>query len=263
MIRGKVVETEEIPAFCAVALAGLGGLPDTLLSRSIVVRMRRRAPAERVEAYRRRLYAPEGHLIRDKIESWAADVAVPIRDAWPQMPEGIEDRDADLWEPLLAIADAAGGKWPRLARVAAVALVTESRDSTPSLNIRLLSDLRGIFGDANTMFTEDILVKLCALDEAPWGDLYGGKSLNARGLSQRLHEYGVKPQSVRTGADADKTRKGYRREDLWDVWQRYLLPPEQISGTSGTSGTLDTAPPSVVPDVPDVSDDGGAAEWTR
>src|SRR6476659_1738539 len=29
VVRGKIVETEEIPAYCAVALAGLGGLPDT------------------------------------------------------------------------------------------------------------------------------------------------------------------------------------------------------------------------------------------
>lgn len=44
VVRGKIVETEEIPAYCAVALAGLGGLPDTLLTRSVVVRMRKRAP---------------------------------------------------------------------------------------------------------------------------------------------------------------------------------------------------------------------------
>jgi hypothetical protein len=46
VMKGKIVETEEIPAYCAVALAGLGGLPDTLLSRAVVVRMRRRSPDE-------------------------------------------------------------------------------------------------------------------------------------------------------------------------------------------------------------------------
>ena len=44
VIRGKSIETEEIPAYCAVALAGLGNLPDTILSRAVIVRMRRRAP---------------------------------------------------------------------------------------------------------------------------------------------------------------------------------------------------------------------------
>src|SRR5262249_6266677 len=48
VVRGKAVETEEISAYCAVALAGLGWLPDTILTRSIIIRMRRRAPTEKV-----------------------------------------------------------------------------------------------------------------------------------------------------------------------------------------------------------------------
>ena len=44
VVRGNQVFTEEIPAYCAVALAGLGGLPDTILSRCVVIRLRRRAP---------------------------------------------------------------------------------------------------------------------------------------------------------------------------------------------------------------------------
>ena len=54
VVKGRVIEVEEIDAFCAVALAGLGDLPDTIASRSIVVRMRRRAPSEYIEPYRRR-----------------------------------------------------------------------------------------------------------------------------------------------------------------------------------------------------------------
>jgi hypothetical protein len=37
------VETEEIPAYAAVAMGGLGWLPDTILSRSVIIRMRRRS----------------------------------------------------------------------------------------------------------------------------------------------------------------------------------------------------------------------------
>lgn len=58
VIRGKIVETEELPAYCAVALAGLDDLPDTIMSRSIVVRMRRRAPTEPVEPWRPRVNGP-------------------------------------------------------------------------------------------------------------------------------------------------------------------------------------------------------------
>src|SRR5262249_42539760 len=145
VVRGNNVTTEEIPAYCAVALAGLGWLPDTILTRAVIIRMRRRAPNEKVTAFRRRVHAPEGHALRDRLAAWAKKKADVLAAARPEMPPGIEDRDADVWEPLLAIADAIGGDWPERARVAAVALVGAARDAEPSLGIRLLIDIRTIF----------------------------------------------------------------------------------------------------------------------
>lgn len=229
-VRGKIVETEEIPAYCAVAMAGLGDLPDTILSRAVIVRMRRRAAGERVDAYRRRVEATTGHDLRDRLVVWADTVRAAVADAWPVMPAGIEDRDADVWEALLAVADAAGGNWPDRARTASVALVADARESTPSLGIRLLADLRQVFEDRDAMASEDILTALYAIEEAPWGELVGGKPLNARGLARRLGGYGVKSKNVRTGGDSPK--KGYARGDLWDAWSRYLPPPPQESATS-------------------------------
>lgn len=107
-MRGKNIETEEIPAYAAVAMAGLGWLPDTILSRSVIVRMRRRHAGERVEPYRRRVHAAEGCGIRDMIAAWTRSVSVE----WPELPNEIQDRDADVWEPLVAVADAIGGQWP-------------------------------------------------------------------------------------------------------------------------------------------------------
>jgi hypothetical protein len=62
VVHGKKVETEEISAFCAVALAGLGWLPDTILSRSVIIRMRRRGPGEKVMARPRRRRRQLGRL---------------------------------------------------------------------------------------------------------------------------------------------------------------------------------------------------------
>jgi len=126
--RGQTMATEEISAYCAVALAGLGWLPDTISSRSIVVRMRRRAPHESVIPFRRRVYADEGHKLRDRLAAWAAGAVEDMTMARPEMPAGIEDRNADVWEALLAIADAAGVGWPERARVAAVALVAAAAE---------------------------------------------------------------------------------------------------------------------------------------
>jgi hypothetical protein len=223
VVRGKTVETVEYPAYCAVALAGLGDLPETILTRSVVVRMRRRAPHERIEPFRRRLALGEGHGVRVRLAAWAASVAAAITATWPVMPAGVEDRDADVWEALLAVADAAGGPWPDRAREAAVAFVAEAKESTPSLGVRLLSDVRTVFGKRDAMHTADILSALQALDEAPWAELVAGKPLNSRGLSRRLAGYGIKAKSVRVG---ESVARGYSRDDLTDAWSRYLSPPD-------------------------------------
>jgi hypothetical protein len=233
VVRGKEIHTEEIPAYCAVAVAGLGQLPDTILTRSVVIRMRRRAPGETVEPFRRRVAEPAGTCLRMDLADWAARIAPDLKDAWPKMPPGIADRDADVWEPLLAIADAAGGDWPERARCSAVSLVSRSKESTPSLGVRLLDDLKTVFGNRDRLATAHLLSELCDLDEAPWGDLKG-KPLDARGLAQRLREYDIRPTQIRLGSI---TTKGYRRADLQDAWDRYLSAPPQERETSETPET--------------------------
>lgn len=233
VIRGKTVETEELPAYCAVALAGLGNLPDTILTRSVVIRMRRRAPSERVEPYRRRLHCGEGHQLRDRISAWVELVRSRLTDVYPVMPAGVEDRNADVWEALLAIADAAGGAWPTRSREAAVTLVTQAKDSTPSLGVRLLSDLRVIFTDRISISTEELLSSLVDIEESPWGDLRG-KPIDSRRLGNYLRPYGVSSKVIRLGA---VTARGYTREDLHDAWARYLGEAAKADVTPVTTVT--------------------------
>ena len=219
VVRGKIVETEEIPAYCAVALAGLGWLPDTILSRSIIVRMRRRAPDETVEPFRRREAEPMGTGLKKRIAGWAAKNAKTIEDARPDMPTGIEDRNADIWEPLIAIADAAGGEWPQVARMTAVTLVTLAREANlQSLGIQLLTDLRTIFVTTEIISSKSLASALCNLEESPWDDLKG-KSLNDRGLASRLKAYGISPHQVRINGIQVR---GYERADFYEAWRRYL-----------------------------------------
>ncbi len=223
---GPTHAVQMFPTFCAVALAGLGDLPDTLMTRSVVIRMRRRAPDEKVEPFRRRLHRFDGEALRDRMTDWAAEIAVKVTDVYPTLPAGITDRPADVWEPLLAVADAAGGAWPARARQACVELVLAARSTdSGSLGVRLLADLRKVFGDAPQMFTETILEQLHKIDDAPWDDLRG-KPLDPRGLSNRLRQYGITRTKVRIG---DQTRQGYRAVDLHDPWARYLPVPDPVS----------------------------------
>ena len=260
-MHGRKVELESYEAFSAAALAGLGNLPDTILTRSVIVRMRRRAPDERIEAYRRREHAPAGAGLCERLGEWARANCDRLADARPEMPAGIEDRPADVWEPLLAVADAAGGDWPRLAREAALALVADAAVTPASLGVRLLADVRTAFGDRGQMATVELLETLNGLEEAPWGDLRG-KALDSRKLARMLAPYGVKPETIRT---ASGTPKGYRREDLWDAWQRYLSPFASESATGATSATSGAPAPEgeASDDGPDVALVADVAEFRR
>jgi hypothetical protein len=245
--RGHTVETEEFPAFAAVALAGIGGfLPDTIMSRSVIVKMRKRSPAEPVQAYRPRVHAKAGNALRDRLAAWVLSISSKLQDAWPEMPDSVTDRDADVWEALLAVADAAGGPWPERARVAAVALVAAGREEAVSLGVRLLSDLRTVFGNAENAHTQDLLHALVALEESPWADIKG-KALDGRRLARLLRKYDVHSKDVRVG---EAVRKGYTRADLHDPWSRYLPPLGQERATRATSATPGA---SGVADGPDAS----------
>jgi hypothetical protein len=210
-------EVHRFPVFAAAALAGLGDLPETLMTRSVVVRMRPRLPSETIRPFRHRVEHDEGDGLRRRLTGWANGVGEHLGDAWPAMPDGIEDRPADVWEPLLAIADAVGGDWPTRARAACVALASAAVTQAASLGRQLLSDLRLVFRDEDRLSTEAILTALHKLDEAPWADLRG-RPLDARGLANRLRRYEVTPTKVKVDGVA---LRGYRREDLYDAWQRY------------------------------------------
>lgn len=232
------------PSYCAVAMGGLGSLPDTILARSVIIRMRRRARNERVEPFRARVHEPQGHALRDQLAAWAKEVRPRVDGAFPDMPDGITDRPADVWEPLLAVADAAGGTWPDRARQACVDLVTAvNEDDRASLGVKLLTDLRDhVFPGEDTVSTVEILHLLNGLEESPWGDL-DGRPLNARTLSKTLKEYVTaksKPISPRPLRIGGQIVKGYHRDDLTDAWNRYCPPPPESPVTSVTPLPLDS-----------------------
>jgi hypothetical protein len=258
---GPTHEVRQFPVYAAAALAGLGDLPDTLMSRSVVIRMRRRAPGEAVSQFRHRLASPRGHALGDRLATWIADVEERLHDAWPEMPTGVTDRPADCWEPLLAIADAAGGAWPDRGRAACRVLARAGVSREASLGVRLLADLRSVFGDEDRLGTETILERLHAIDEAPWSDLRG-RPLDPRGLARRLGGFEVGSTKVKIGA---ASVRGYRREDLYDAWQRYCPvalpeeaePPEPAelcrSGSPPTvplTGTVPEPPQRTEPEAP-------------
>jgi hypothetical protein len=210
---------ERCPTFAMVALAGIGDLPDTIEDRAVVITMRRRAPGERATPFRRRRDLPELMELRDRLHAWVRAHLAELQAATPTMP--VEDREADVWEPLVAVADLAGGWWPELVRKACRAMTAQA-DVEGSASERLLADLRAVFGGADVLYSKTLLGRLHGLEEAPWADWYG-RPLTARDLAKLLRPYGITSKSVREGG-VGESLKGYAAEDLHDAWQRYLPP---------------------------------------
>jgi hypothetical protein len=232
------------------------------MDRSVIIRMKRRAPNEKVEPFRLKRVVPEAQPLYDRLAAWAARSIDDLRDADPEMPPGIVDRPADVWEPLIAVGDAAGGDWPSRARDAATS------------RIRLLADIQAVFfprdgqgelvpGAADRHSSADLANELCEVEEAPWGDWYG-KRLDARGLAKMLKPFDVHPHTVRIG---DRTPKGYEAADFRDAWTRYLeeeLPKRtpdvaEMHAPSGAATAATRSGPatekgSLTCDVADVAD---------
>lgn len=206
---------EECPTFAMAVVGGIGDMPDTIEDRAVVVSMRRRANGEAVDQFRRR-NIPKLHELRDQLAAWVRGHLDELSSAEPEMP--VQDRAADTWEPLVAVADLAGGSWPQRARTACETMTGGAAEEADSAGERLLADLHDLWGIRSAILTTALLDELHKLDEAPWSDWYG-KPLTDRGLANLLRPYGVKSRNVRID---DQQGKGYRRDDLTDPWTRYL-----------------------------------------
>ena len=233
---GADFELRDFSVFGAKAFAGIGSLPDTVADRSISIRMKRKAPNETVARFRWRAAREEADPIKKGLAAWTAANIRLLEEGRPDIPPELDDRAQDGWEPLLAIADAAGGEWPMRSRRAALLLSAGDARDDDSLGVRLLQDVRSIFVDQHVVDrlpSAALVDALVAMEEAPWGDLKG-KPLDPRALARRLRPYGIRPHNIRL---PDGTvPKGYDRGDFDDAWSRYVPIPE-IAATRATSAT--------------------------
>ena len=178
------------------------------------------------------------------------------------MPDGIVDRASEVWEPLLTVADLAQGDWPQMARDACTYLCTKTIERRDSLGVRLLSDLKKIFGGEDKLRTAEIvrrlttdaeLVEPLLDDDAPWTVINHGKPLTALTLARLLKPYGVKPTKIRT--TGDKPFQGYYADVLNDAQTRYTLTSGNAEQAEQTEHQDNVA--AIVPIVPAVLDSQG------
>jgi hypothetical protein len=147
----------------------------------------------------------------------------------------LNDRAADAWEPLLAIADLAGGDWPQRGRKAALALSGDNVFEDDNIGTILLADIRAEF----TMFqikSEELVRALVAIEGHPWAEFgRDQKPITQNRLARLLKPYKIKPGTIRIGPGPKDTAKGYKLAQFSDVFERYLPAPSTQTVTPSQS----------------------------
>jgi hypothetical protein len=153
-----------------MALAYIKHVDDQIRDRAVIIPMQRKAPDQAVAQMRLDQDQGFGVLAR-KAARWAADHFEALRRADPDVPRELNDRAADNWRCLLAIADAAGGPWRDRARAAAVALSTDA-DDDDVIGVELLRDLRVVFDSlkADRLLSSTIVAHLVGMEGRPWAE---------------------------------------------------------------------------------------------
>lgn len=206
---------KQFPVFGPKALAGIGKLPDTVADRAIPIRMVKRKRTEPVERFHQRSATGEAAALAARLVAALAEQP-PAFEA--DVPAELPDRAADAWEPLLAIADAAGEGWAARARRAAVVLHA-SREQDDSLGLRLLADSRRVFEarSVERIATSELIAELKADEEGPW--LNERSPLTAHRLARLLGPFEITSKQLRIGPTS---LKGYERAAFVESWDRYL-----------------------------------------
>jgi hypothetical protein len=219
-------------------LAGIGKLWDTVASRAILIAMRRasRAELKGLAKIRGHLIGPECEPYQRRLARWATDNREALRSMEPTVPESLGAREGDIWRPLLAIAEHAGGDWPARAHAAATSLHRGTAEG--DYGLLLLSDLRELFASrgAKVLASETIVDELAKRIDRPWPE-YNSKTqkpITQRGLASLLGRFDIQPKTVRL--DDGKTPKGYRLDEMEPVFRTYLDDGDaDLSATSATS----------------------------
>jgi uncharacterized protein DUF3631 len=195
------------PVYGPVALAGIGRLPATLMSRSLVIRLHRsNKPMDR--------FIARDQYFVSQLSKWARQVDL---NPDPRMPVQLIGRDADKWRPLIAIADSFGQG--EMARKVAVEFTKESDSSDPRESV--LRDTEKVFKSVKTdLIPNDVLYQKLKEDKDSEFEVdYTERRITKNMISNYLRDFQIrnKPHRYKGGTVA----RCWFREDFEEMWKRY------------------------------------------
>jgi len=225
--QGNALTYKDFSTFGPKAIAGIGKLPGTVADRSIPIRLKRAPRGQKISRWRPKLVAEEAEHLKTQItECFGVDeVCEKLRAMRPPLPENLSDRQQDVAEPLLCIADFVGGEWPARARKALTEIFAEPGSQDDSNGVTLLRDIWGIFEELQyeCISSQDLADKLAAIEGSPWGEWHNGKPISKIQLARQLKRFEIAPDQH---WQHDKNIRGYLKKDFADAWSRYLPEAE-------------------------------------
>ncbi len=223
---GKVLRvfedrTAKYPTYGAVAVACIDALPDTIEDRSVGILLKRKLPTEHIDRITIQTQQQYEQLKR-KLMRWTQDHSEILKSADPKMPSELGNRDADNWRPLLAIADALGGPWPKRARRTAVALSKSGYDDRDSTNIALLRDIREVFKSERCaqIPSAELAKELASFEGRPWAEYKHNQPISQNALARLLRGFQIAPFSMRD--QKGRVCRGYTLAQFKEHFRRYL-----------------------------------------
>ena len=246
---GDEHEPRQFCTWAPKAIALIGRMDPTLIDRSIIIRMRRKFQGDRVERFTVANNGQFGDIVR-RCARWAKDRAPSLVRSNPDVPKALNDRAADNWRHLLAIADSVEGQWPEFARKAAVWLGNAAEDE--AVRVMLLGDIKALLADpkADRIASADLAEALAKMEERPWPEWHHGKPITPKQIASLLSAFEVKPKLLRIGAG--EPVRGYELSMFDDAFARYLpissVTPLQTNADAGFQGFRSVTPKNLVTD---------------
>jgi putative DNA primase/helicase len=200
----------------------IGHLPETLADRCLIIRMQRKSALEKCERLRELAEAPVARLRRQCVR-FVLDRVEEIARARPALPPSLNDRATDICEPLLVLADLAGGRWPEMAREAVAGLSGRAQRDNPIGSLLLDIFVAFTLHQADRIFSRTLVANLQRNEARPWMQLRNGKQITDTWLADQLRPYEIRPRNMRIGKEV---AKGYYQEDFLEIFRRYISAAE-------------------------------------
>lgn len=219
--KPKTLEPDKFSTWAPMVIAAIGTIQSTVMDRSITILLQRMMNSQKQSVTKLPHDLADQMLpIREKLLKWSQDNAGACMANVVEPPSIGNDRAQDNWRPMFTVAALISDKW--LAKCdTAYRLLEATKDSSDPHDM-LLTDIHAILqSNSDKHITSEALIyALTVPSDSLWTEYSSGKPITPRGLAGLLKGFGIRPKTIRQGANPNN--RGYEVADFDDAFKRYL-----------------------------------------